>query len=343
MTLRLILAIALAIPLLSGALRADTGAMIADVVDNHILPRMQAFAKDSAALEKAADSDCEASSKPLLDAYQRAFDAWISASHLRFGPTETDNRAFALAFWPDARGMVPKALRQALASSDPVIRDADAFAAASVALRGFFALDYLLFDPAFADLGSPEDRCALIRAVAADLSRTAATIAADWTGEWAVLMKTAGANEVYRTQAEAVQELYKSLYTGLEFTADTRLGQPMGTFDRPRPERAEAWRSGRSLRNIELSLASLRDLADRLAAGAVAQTDLAPQIDYAFGRAIESTEALADPVFAGITDPMARFRVEALQQMLFAIRNAIRGELGPALGVDEGFSLNDGD
>lgn len=341
--MRFILAAALVLPLLAGAPRADTGSMIADVVDHHILPRMQAFAAGAAALDTAAEADCEAGSATLRDAYQHAFDSWISASHLRFGPTETDNRAFALAFWPDARGTVPKALRQALAGGDPSLRDPDAFAKASVAMRGFFALDYLLYDPAFRDLGTPDDRCALVRAVAADLDRTASLILGDWTHRWAGLLKTAGENDTYRSQAEAVQEIYKALYAGLEITADSRLGQPLGTFDRPRPERAEAWRSGRSLRNVELSLVALRDLARRMAAGLEAQPDLAPQLDYAFGRAIETTVALDDPVFAGIIDPMQRFRVESLQQMLFGIRNMIRSELGPALGVDEGFSLNDGD
>jgi len=33
-------------------------------------------------------------------AYHVAFDAWMSVSHLRFGPSEADDRAFAIAFYP---------------------------------------------------------------------------------------------------------------------------------------------------------------------------------------------------------------------------------------------------
>ena len=58
---------------------------------------------------------------------------------------------------------------------------------------------------------------------------------------------------------------------------------------------------------------------------------------------IEAAEALDDPAFAGVADPQARFRLESLQTGLFAIRDAIRGELGPGLGVSEGFNAGDGD
>ncbi|HBR37591.1 MAG TPA: peptidase M75, partial [Sulfitobacter pontiacus] len=55
-----------------------------------------------------------------------AFDAWIAVSHLRFGPSETDNRAFALAFWPDSRGATPKTLAGLITDADPVGRDPQA-------------------------------------------------------------------------------------------------------------------------------------------------------------------------------------------------------------------------
>ncbi|MCR8724166.1 imelysin family protein [Frigidibacter sp. ROC022] len=322
---------------------ADAPGVISDVIDNHILPRIETLADTGAALDAAAQADCRADSAGLRSAYQTAFDAWTSASHLRFGPTETGNRAFALAFWPDSRGMGPKALRGMILGEDPVVNDPGAFASASVAVRGYFALDLLLYDPGFAELGTPAYRCSLIRAVSHDIADLTGAIRDEWGGSYADTMRNAGANETYRSTDEALQELYKALYTGLEFTANTRLGQPLGTFDRPRPKRAEAWRSGRSLRNVELSLQSLRDLTAHLAEDAGDDPDLASQIDYAFGRAIDSARALDDPIFAGVADPMARFRVESLQQMLFAIRNAVRGELGPALGVSEGFSINDGD
>lgn len=337
---RILLVLALWLPLPAWA---DEAAVIAETVQDHVLPRIEALAGTGAALDAAAQADCSAGDPGLRAAYQAAFDAWTSASHLRFGPTETDNRAFALAFWPDTRGMGPKALRGMIEAEDPLAADPEGFASASVAVRGYYALELLLFDPEISSLGSPAYRCLLVRAVTGDIANLTGMIRDDWMPGYAETMRTAGSNETYRSRDEAMAELYKALYTGLEFTANTRLGQPLGTFDRPRPGRAEAWRSGRSLRNVVLSLTSLRDLAAHLAPGAGNDPDLASQIDYAFSRAIDTAEALDDPVLAGVADPMARFRIEALQQMLFAIRDAVRGELGPALGVSEGFSINDGD
>ncbi len=123
--------------------------------------------------------------------------------------------------------------------------------------------------------------------------------------------------------------------TGLEFTKDQRLGRPMGTFERPRPTRAEAWRSGRSQRNVVLSLEALRVLATELAE--------APETDTAFARAIATAEALDDPVFAGVADPGKRFRLEALQQEIAQVQTVAATEIGAALGVSQGFNSQDGD
>ena len=318
--------------------------IVRDSVENHVLPRIAALAEAGAALDAAAQESCLPGDAGLVSAYNAAFDAWITASHLDFGPADEGHRAAALSFWPDPRGFGQKALKAMVLGADPVIDDPAAFAEGSVAVRGFFALEYLLYDPAFADLGDADYRCRLIRAEAADIAGLTGAIQAGWTtGGYAALMESAGENETYRSPTEAVQELYKTLYLGLEFTANNRLGLPMGTFDKPNPKKAEAWRSGRSLRNVMLSLDSLRDLANRMGGPLAEHPDLATQIDYAFGRALEAVAEMDDPVLAGVADPIARFRVESLQTTLFAIRDAVRGELGPALGVSQGFSSNDGD
>jgi hypothetical protein len=110
----------------------------------------------------------------------------------------------------------------------------------------------------------------------------------------------------------------------------------LGTFDKPRPERAEARLSGRSQRNVVLSLQALRGLAASLSPQAT--TTLA-----AFDRAIALAEGLSDPVFAGVDDPQARLKVEILQQAVQGARDAALAELAPSLGVDIGFNSADGD
>ncbi len=330
-------AIALTVPLAASA--QDRAAILTDVPAAHILPRFAELADATEALSAASQSDCAPQSEALRTAYGTAFDAWISASHLRFGPTEADDRAFAMAFWPDTKGFTPKALSQHIAAEDPAVNDTAAYAETSVAGRGFFALEQMLYDPKFADQGSAEYRCALIRAITADLDANADAMAEEWQS-YAVKLEQPGGDSPYRTQDEAMQELFKALSTGLQFTAETRLGRPLGTFDRPRPNRAEARRSERALRHVELSLIALQDLAARLSAD---HPEIAQDLDVAFNRAIKSARSIDDPAFAGVADPAGRFRVEALQQAVNDIRTIATTELGPTLGISAGFNSLDGD
>ncbi len=330
-------AVALVAPLAASA--QDRTAILTDVPAAHILPRFAELAGATEALSAASQSDCAPQSEALRTAYGTAFDAWISASHLRFGPTEANDRAFAMAFWPDTKGFTPKALSQHIAAEDPAVNDTAAYSETSVAGRGFFALEQMLYDPKFADQGSAEYRCALIRAITADLDANADAMAEEWQS-YAVKLEQPGGDSPYRTQDEAMQELFKALSTGLQFTAETRLGRPLGTFDRPRPNRAEARRSGRALRHVELSLIALQDLAARLSAD---HPEIAQDLDVAFNRAIKGARSIDDPSFAGVAEPAGRFRVEALQQAVNDIRTIATTELGPTLGISAGFNSLDGD
>lgn len=330
-------ALALSLPLCAHA--QDRTPILADTVEAHILPGYAALSDATGALTQAAQAGCDPNSTQLREAYNAAFDDWISVSHLRFGPSEAEDRAFALAFWPDSKGFTPKALSRLITDEDSTVQSSVSFAETSVAGRGFFALELMLYDPRFSGQGNAEYRCALIQAIAADIDGNARAIDSDWADYAAALMNP-GDGSPYRSEDEAMQELYKALMTGLEFTAETRLGRPMGTFDRPRPKRAEARRSERSLRHVELSLISLRDLAARLS---VDHPEIAADLDSAFASAIDRAQALEDPAFAGVATPQGRFRVEALQQSINDIHAIGATELGPKLGISAGFNSLDGD
>lgn len=327
----------LAVPL--AAFAQDRAPILMDVTDTHILPRFSDLSSSAAELNATAQENCDPASDALRSAYAVAFDAWITASHLRFGPTEVGDRAFALSFWPDTKGFTPKALSQLIADEDTAVGDPEAFAETSVAGRGFFALERLLFDPAFAPDDAGDYHCALLQAITIDISRNADAIRTDWQS-YAPGLTQPGDSGPYRSQDEAMQELFKALSTGLQFTSETRLGRPLGTFNRPRPNRAEARRSERSLRHVELSLIALQDLAARLSFD---HPEIAVDLDAAFVRAIENAQAIDDPAFADVASPQGRFRVEALQQSINDIRAITATELGPTLGISAGFNSLDGD
>ena len=305
-------------------------------LSGHVVPRVESFAEATGALADAARADCRAVA--LTPAYHDAFDAWIGISHLRLGPLEENGRSLAIGFWPDSRGIVGRTVSGLLADEDPVVDDPEAFANVSVAARGVFALERLISEPEVSDYGSDAYACRLATAISVDLARMGSEIRDDWQG-YVDAMRTAGeeGNEIFLSPREADTALYTALTTGLEFTEDQRLGAPLGSFERPRPARAEARRSGRSLRNVVLSLEVLHDLASALA------DDPIPDTDAAFTRALDEAERLDDPIFAGVADPGARIRVEALRQRVSEIRAAVAVEIGAALGLSAGFNSQDGD
>ena len=305
---------------------------MAQAVDQVIAPAYDRLAQAASTLDETARRDC--SPAALREPFQQAWDAWARIDFLRLGPVEQDGRSLALAFWPDPKSSGIRT-QQALVAGDPaVIADPARFAQVSVAARGLTGLERLLYPSPIA--GDEGALCALRRATAADLARMTRAIADEWPAHAALLQAPGDANPSYLTRAEARQALFTQVVTGLGTLADTRLGRPMGSFDKPRPERAEAIASGRSLRNVALSLKGLRDLA-------LALHPDAPQTRAAFDRALRLAADLDDPVLAGVADPQGRLKVEVLQQAVQSAQDAVLAEIGPALGVSTGFNSKDGD
>lgn len=337
------LALAFLLCLASPALAQDKGAVLSDIVDGHILPRVEAAAATADTLAEVAATDCTADAPGFRAAYDAAFDAWIAASHLRFGPALDDNRMFALGFWPDTRGAAPRTLAALIAAEDPAGGDPAAYAEVSVAARGFHALDLLLYDEALSAEGASSYRCRLAGTIAADIAATTGAIRDGWTGGYAEAMRTAGApgNALYPTGDDAIRALLGAATAELLFTSDVRLGRPLGTFEEAYPTRAEAWRSGRALRNIEVSAASAGDLGRRLAA--LAGPEVVAKIGSQLGRIDSVVRGIDDPTLAGVAMPQGRIRIEGLQTEIDALRVTLGNDLAPALGIAAGFNALDGD
>jgi uncharacterized protein len=314
---------------------AATPAM-ADVqtaVTDHILPGYAAFSAATGALANMAAQTCDAAM--LRPAWHAAADAWLGIAHIRLGPAEDDGRSLAIAFWPDPKGIGAKQQAAMIAGADPMGLDPLAFRDASVAVRGLTALERLLY-PETPLAG--EYPCRLLTTTAADLAQTARDVQAGWEGEFANAVLTAGAegNMRFLSGIEARQALFTQLVTGIEFVKDARIGRPLGTFDAPRPERAEARASGRAGRNIVLSLTALR-------AYALALDPAAGRTADAFDLAIDTASAQPDPALAGITDPAVRLKLEILGQQVQAVHDTVLAEIGTSLNVGVGFNAADGD
>lgn len=344
--LRLILAAALAVAPVAARAEPDHRAVAARVLEAVILPRVDAFADATARLAEAAPAECRATDAVVLrKRFHQAWDAWMAIQHLRLGPLEEENRAFAIAFWPDERGAIGRTVARVLAARDPVVDNPLAFAQLSVAARGFHALERLLWDDAGAVVPADAYRCRYAAAAAADLARLGAEIAAGWRDPWAGTVRSAGepGNVNFLAPPEVTQRFVAVVLAALAETAKDRIAAPLGSFERPRPRMAEGWRSGRSLRQIRLVLEAVEAT---MRAGFI--PELTPEgaaaLDAAFGDAfarLATAEEVA-PLTEAVAGP-GRIRVEALGLAVERLEAAIRDGLGPELGIARGFNAADGD
>lgn len=322
-----------------GAYAGPQADAVARVVTQHAVPAVLDFAAQTKNLELAAKSDCTAAA--LAPAYTAGFDSWMGLQHLNIGPVEADARGLTIAFWPDKKGMIPKALSAMITDQDAAVADASEFAHVSIAARGLFALEYMLFDDAFKTYDQGSYSCELVQAITHDLAETADHIAEEWTREdgFAATLAAAGAadNQRYLSETEAAQALYTMLLTGLENSAEQRIGRPLGSFEKPRPKRAEAYRSERSARNVMLSVQAAREFAVAMAPETPTHTlEILDEV-------LVKLQDLDDPTFASVDDPMGRLKIEIIGQRIEAATDSIANDIGVPLGISAGFNASDGD
>ncbi|HVH03618.1 MAG TPA: imelysin family protein [Amaricoccus sp.] len=351
MHLRLVGRGALAAALLAAPAAAQTtdhAAMAQRALERHILPGFERLNAAAVALDTAAKTACAGEGPidagPLKVAYGEAFDAWAGIQHIRFGPAEEDNNGFGIEFWPDTKGSTPRTLAALVKDEDPNVDDAAAFAKESVAARGLMALDQLLYDPAAAPIEAGSYGCRLVEAITADMVATTARMLGRWRDPWGGFLTSAGAadNPVYLAPEESTKALYSALSDGLQADIDLRLGRPLGTFDKPQPRRAEAWRSGRSLPNLLASVAGMQALFETVFAPAIGADD-AQVVRNSLDGFANAAANVAAPIDVEVATPQGRIHVEALQTALGRVQTEVASHVGPVVGVTSGFNAMDGD
>lgn len=327
-------------------------------VSGHIVPRYQTLADETASLAATATVFCANPDQPGLEkvraGFQRGTDAWQSIQHIRFGPIEFLLRMNRFQLWPDKRGNVAKHLQQLLAQQDRAALAPQRFADGSVAVQGFSALEMLLFDDgATADAFSANTpdgayRCAVLLAITANLSDMSAGLVHDWTqGDNAYsgfIRSAAQGNAFYSSERDVSSLLLNNLYTGMLMIVDQKLDLPLDkSLQSARGTRAENWRSGRSLRNIQSNLEGLHDFYRGAFAPRLPDAKLHQAIEAAFADTLQALAAVPAPLHSAVQDPTARPAVEKLRREAARLKNLIGGELPAALDLPLGFNSLDGD
>lgn len=291
-------------------------------------------------LEASAARFCqgpdEALRQRLEDDWLSAYQAWQAVRFIQVGPVEQNSRGWQLQFWPDRKNLVGRKVNGWLKAPDAP--DAEAIAGDSVAIQGFPALEYLLYDDAMDQqaLGEP-NACALMQAITTHLADTTSALHRDWQAFGEHYLATADYTET--TLASAIQ--------ALEQLEDKRLGEPMGLKGAPaNGYLAEAWRSGQTVRLVESSLEGLRTgflpglTAQLREAGALPLAEaFRDQLDKTLAQASEQPSGLVPAL-----DDEAAFRgLQSLYLDISQLRHLLGNEIAAELGLVRGFNSSDGD
>ena len=359
---RIFPALALVLLILAGtasALRAqdiaaaDYARVIAALVEHHALPRYERLERATNAFAAEAEAFCAGPSDDgrarLRERFHEAMDAWMGVQHLRFGPVDLFMRGYRFYFWPQARGKVADAVAEFVAAGED---DSARIGRANVAVQGLLAVEVLLYDDRY--LGADTKGCGLLTAATANMRTMAAGILADWrdgNAAFARLMTMPGPDNPHvEDHAAATLAFFQGLHDSLQLIYDINLKPIIGDSAKTvRPVLAESRLSGRSRRNIVVTMEALQALY--IGEGSAGLGDLTavadPRLDRlmrkAFRLTLATVASIEGPVEQAAADPARRPPVKKLAKQIQALKQIVRERLAPALGLAVGFNALDGD
>lgn len=302
----------------------------------HIKPGYEKLAAAADMLHKTAVARCgKDGAVAMRQAFNAAMDAWQSVQHIRHGLINAENRHDRLQFWPDKRGVGERHLRRLLIEGTQVALTPSEFSTLSIAVQGFPALEHLLFDgaplSAAAANGEALAHCDVAQAIALNIE----TIASELIAAEDVPIAPAAA------EAE-VRALLTDLVTGMEVVQGLKLRLPAGD-KRPRPHLAENWRSGRSLRDVDINLHALRDLYQILYADGDPEDDMHKLILFQFEDAFRNLTLMGEDGGTVLKTELGPVQFRALAGTVQSIREMMIEALTASLRVSLGFNSLDGD
>lgn len=325
------------------------------VVDQFVIPAYRRLAQAADAQEKAwtdfAAKRDAGDFQALRAAYHAAADAWANAQIVKTGPITLFLRYERFAYWPEARNAIQRALDQLLASGNPKDLAPESLVSNSVAGQGLTALERLLYDgdnPA-ALLKAPgkngEWRTQVGLGIARNLKTIARDVLADWTardGVRASIAANKGWKNLFADAPEAARLLLTDLVGAFRLMHDVKLLPVLGaSVAEAKPRLAEAWRSGRSQRDLKLNLVAAQAMEKPFAAAATAAHRT--KIDALFAAAAKAVDAIPADLGEAAADPKRRARVDTGRAGVKAVQTEIANSLPGDIGVILGFNSLDGD
>ncbi|HEY4265381.1 MAG TPA: imelysin family protein [Micropepsaceae bacterium] len=332
----------------------QAGKIALAVTDRFVIPTYRALVQASAAQEAAwvafAAKREAGDFTSLRAAYNADADAWAKAQLIKTGPITLFLRYDRFAYWPEARNATQRALDQLLMSKDPKDLTADSLAHDSVAGQGLTALERLLYDDDAAKLLKAPGKDGVWRtqvgvAIAQNLSAIAREVLADWTapdGVRAAIAANKGWKNLFADAPEAARLLLTDLVAAFKLMHDVKLLPVLGAnAAAAKPKSAEAWRSGRTQRDLALNLAAAQEWETAFAATAPAAHRA--KLGSLFAAAVKAVDAMPADAGAAAADPKRRARVDAGRAAIKSVQTEIAKTLPGDVGVTLGFNSLDGD
>jgi hypothetical protein len=329
--------------------QADPATIARNFADTFAIPRFQAVAAAAHTQQDAWTAFCanrrRSDAKSLTRAFNDLADAWAKVEFVHIGPAAVALRVERFNWWLDRTNATGKALDALLATTDPANLTPEKLAMGSVAGQGLPIIERLLYDKGAIALLKSKDgaqRCVVGQAVARGQSVIADAIVTDWTsptGADAALAANTRWNMAFADSNEAASVMLTDLAAGLETLKDLKVAMLFHDTMNPKaPQLAEGTRSKRTLRDIALYLAAIREGLPGFLANA-SPADKAT-LDKLFDdatvtlQALETSKMSAEVHNAAVKQALAAFTV--LSQTAMTI-------LPAATGLTLGFNNLDGD
>lgn len=332
------------------AQNTDWTAVNLAITDAHVIPGYARFAEATQHLHTVGEGLCaqvdDNSLNALREAFDASFDAWQGVQHIQFGPITYFNWNYRLQFWPDDNGTGARQFTAMIAAADQAVLEPEAFARQSVGVQGFPALERLLFeDDALQLLQNEPFRCQLTQAITANLDEIASGVHQRWVEEFRDTVATADERGFFESAEDATIDYLKALVESIRRIQQQKLQAPLGDSQTAaRERRAEAWRSDRSVRNLQLNARALQDIfnAGDPALRTVLPAEDMPGIDAGFERLLAAVDALPASMNAALADPAGYAALVEARDSLDALYEVIEAALKKT-DLYLGFNSLDGD
>lgn len=332
------------------AQNTDWTAVNLAATDAHVIPAYERFASASAALKTTGEGFCAQvdadSLADLREAFNISFDAWQGVQHIQFGPITYFNWNYRVQFWPDDNGTGARQLTALIAAADPAVLEAETFARQSVGVQGFPALERLLFEDGALELLQKEPyRCQVVEAITANLGDIANGVYRQWVDEFRNTVANADERGFFESAEDATIDFLKAVVESIRRVQQQKLESVLGDNQAAaRARRAEAWRSDRSIQNLQTNVLALHQLFDggEPPLKSVLLEEDWPAIDASFEALLATMDTLPSSMNEALTTAEGYAALKAARDGLDSLYETIEAALKKT-DLYLGFNSLDGD